>query len=120
MTKISSRDDSNHTTYDYSMKRTLHVLVSGRVQGVGFRFFTKKSADERGLSGWVRNLSDGRVEALIQGADTDLDHINKELRSGPLLAKVTELEVREISFSQSLEGFNIEEDAATVWSENGV
>jgi acylphosphatase len=55
------------------MMRALHVYFSGTVQGVGFRYTTKRIADRLGVTGWVRNLSDGRVELVAQGADDTLE-----------------------------------------------
>jgi len=62
--------------------------VSGRVQGVGFRFFVADAARREGLSGWVRNLPDGRVEALAEGEPEALDRLEAQLRRGPASARV--------------------------------
>jgi acylphosphatase len=59
------------------------VLVSGRVQGVGYRYFTRKKALELGLSGYAENLSDGRVEVVAEGEKTDLELLIHHLRQGP-------------------------------------
>ena len=64
-------------------------LIGGTVQGVGFRYFTRRKGLERGLSGWVRNLSDGGVEAEAQGAPAQLAAFEAELRRGPPGASVT-------------------------------
>ena len=61
----------------------VHVLVSGRVQGVGFRYFVKDAADARGIAGWVRNLRDGRVEAVLAGAAATVQPVLDELGRGP-------------------------------------
>ena len=63
-------------------------IVSGRVQGVGFRYFVKDAADREGLHGWVRNLHDGRVEALVEGGPEALDRLEVTLRRGPASARV--------------------------------
>lgn len=63
-------------------------VVSGRVQGVGFRAFVAEAARERGLAGWVRNLADGRVEAHAEGDAAALDSLAEALARGPLLARV--------------------------------
>lgn len=70
------------------MTRTLHVIVSGRVQGVFFRAWTMDQAVGLGLTGWVRNLADGRVEALAQGAVEDLEAFQSRLLQGPPLSRV--------------------------------
>jgi acylphosphatase len=63
-------------------------LVRGRVQGVGYRDFVKREANVRSLTGWVRNLEDGRVEAFAQGLLEDLDAFEQTLWKGPRLADV--------------------------------
>jgi acylphosphatase len=72
-------------------------LVEGAVQGVGFRYFAWRQATRLGLSGWVRNLSDGRVEALADGEVERLSQFEAELRRGPGMASVTKLLSSEIS-----------------------
>ncbi|MGM0471451.1 MAG: acylphosphatase [Bacillota bacterium] len=64
----------------------VHLYLSGRVQGVGFRNFTCHQATKLGLTGWVQNLDDGRVEAVITGLREDVDQILEQLKSGPALA----------------------------------
>ena len=66
----------------------VHVLVSGRVQGVGFRAFTSRQAHARGLAGWVRNLIDGRVEMEVQGSRFSIDRFLADMRRGPTLSSV--------------------------------
>ena len=63
-------------------------LVSGRVQRVGFRWFVVEEASRRGLTGWVRNLPDGRVEVLAQGEPGPLDELERALAQGPHAARV--------------------------------
>ncbi len=77
------------------MKRRYEV--SGRVQGVGFRYFARRTATRLGLAGWVRNLPDGRVEALAEGNPEALRRFEEELRSGPTLASVREVRVYEVT-----------------------
>ncbi len=67
-----------------------HFTVSGRVQGVGFRNWTQKTAQKMNISGWVRNLSDGRVEIKAQGSETDELQFWQACQKGPLFAKVIE------------------------------
>ena len=62
--------------------------ISGRVQGVGFRWFTKDVADREGVTGWVRNLPDGRVEALVEGESEAVTRVERALRIGPRGARV--------------------------------
>jgi acylphosphatase len=58
-------------------------LVSGRVQGVGFRYFTHAAAVREGVTGWVRNLDDGRVEALVEGDPDAVARVEQAIRTGP-------------------------------------
>ncbi len=75
--------------------KTVRILVSGRVQGVGFRAFAVREARELGLDGWVRNLPDGRVEAVARGEDDAIEVFAAALRRGPLTARVDEVTVAE-------------------------
>ena len=72
-------------------------LVEGEVQGVGFRYFAVRRALRIGVSGWVRNLPDGRVEALAEGTSTALAEFEAALRRGPDMALVTNVQVDENS-----------------------
>jgi acylphosphatase len=63
-------------------------VVSGRVQGVGFRYFTQDTALREGVTGWVRNLPDGRVEALVEGDVEAVTRVERALRRGPRGARV--------------------------------
>ncbi len=69
----------------------VHVLIEGRVQGVGFRFFTKEQAQKLGLTGWVRNKFDGNVEAYAEGLKDDLEIWLVHLQRGPGSAFVTNI-----------------------------
>lgn len=70
---------------------TRRLLISGRVQGVGFRYSLQREAERLGLAGWVRNRSDGGVEALAQGAPDALDALVAWARRGPPAARVSEV-----------------------------
>jgi acylphosphatase len=72
----------------------LHVLVHGRVQGVGYRAWTEYTALTRGLTGWVRNRRDGRVEAVFIGADEAVAAMVEECRQGPVSARVEAVDHR--------------------------
>lgn len=71
-------------------------VISGRVQGVGFRWFTMRRAQTLGIVGWVRNLPDGRVEVMGRGDGDALDRLDDSLRTGPRLARVDSVERRHI------------------------
>ena len=83
-------------------------LVSGRVQGVGFRWFVRRAATGLGLDGLVRNLDDGRVEAVARGEEADLVRLAEQLARGPRDAHVTDVEISEILGEVDVgSGFNI-------------
>lgn len=65
-----------------------HVFISGRVQGVGYRYFVRSNAKQLGLTGWVRNSEDGGVEAVIQGDKEKIEEMIGICRKGPMLSKV--------------------------------
>jgi acylphosphatase len=77
------------------MKIRVRVFVSGRVQGVFFREETRCRAKEHNVVGWVRNLPDGRVEAVFEGEDGNVKKMIEFCRRGPPAARVTSVEVRE-------------------------
>ena len=72
----------------------IRVFAGGRVQGVAYRFFAKKYAARLGLTGWVRNLDDGRVEVLAEGSAGQIESFLERLREGPSLARVDSFDVR--------------------------
>jgi acylphosphatase len=82
--------------------------VSGRVQGVGFRWFVRREAAELGLAGRVRNLPDGRVEVAVVGEPPALSAFRERLRTGPPGARVTRLEEEEMSAVPDWDGFTID------------
>ena len=83
-----------------------NFLISGRVQGVGFRYFAQDEARKIGVSGWARNLDDGRVEVHANGTKRQLDDFEARLRQGPPHAGVHGFEVMESAISDS-SGFYI-------------
>ncbi|MCM2280318.1 MAG: acylphosphatase [Bdellovibrionaceae bacterium] len=96
-------------------------LVAGRVQGVSFRNFTQKRAGALGLTGWVRNLSDGRVEIFASGTDKALLQFEEAIHRGPLLARVDAVELRHLNgqppLTTPLASFEIRADGEAPWSE---
>lgn len=71
----------------------VHIYVSGRVQGVFYRSNTRRKALELGITGWVRNLPDGRVEIVAEGEREKLERLIEWCRRGPPLARVDDLEI---------------------------
>ncbi|MCX6764862.1 MAG: acylphosphatase [Candidatus Nealsonbacteria bacterium] len=88
-------------------KARVHLFISGKVQGVFFRLNAKKKAEELGVSGWAGNLSDGRVEILIEGEKENIEKLVKWAQKGPLFAKVDELEIEQQEFKGEFHSFEI-------------
>lgn len=82
-------------------------LISGRVQGVGFRFFVDARATAEGVHGWVRNLPDGRVEALLEGDKESVDRVEAALWRGPSGAVVEDVAWEAAAPSGRATGFSI-------------
>jgi acylphosphatase len=82
------------------------VLISGRVQGVSFRDMCHREATEQGVAGWVRNLGDGRVEAVFEGTTEQVDRMMEWVNEGPRLANVGDIAVQ-TEPAQGLTGFVI-------------
>jgi acylphosphatase len=82
-------------------------LISGRVQGVGYRMFAEASALVEGVHGYVRNLPDGRVEALVEGDQEAVDRVELKLRRGPSGARIETFEVEPASPTHRATGFSI-------------
>lgn len=83
-----------------------HVLISGKVQGVGYRYYTTRQAQALKLNGWVRNLPDGRVEAVFEGKRSTIDKMIEWCYQGSPNAVVTDVEVKLEAWS-GLQGFEM-------------
>jgi acylphosphatase len=88
-------------------KRRIHVWISGRVQGVFFRANVQEEAGKRDLAGWVKNLPDGRVEAVFEGDADKVDAMLGWCRIGTPLSRVEKVEVREESFQGESHTFEV-------------
>lgn len=88
------------------MKRA-HLFISGRVQGVFFRSNTRKKAMELGLGGWVRNLNDGRVEAVFEGEESSIEKVITWCHQGPSYASVDDVEVYWEEYRDEFQTFSI-------------
>jgi acylphosphatase len=86
------------------MKTAKRWIISGTVQGVGFRYFVQNRARQLGLSGWTRNLDDGRVEVYAVGPQKTLDDFAAALHLGPRMADVRNVEERDET-PENLSGF---------------
>lgn len=83
------------------------MVVKGRVQGVYFRYATRDEANMRGIKGWVRNLSDGRVEAVFEGVKGKVDEMIDFCRYGPPAAKVSSVKVTQEEYAGEFKEFFI-------------
>lgn len=85
-----------------------HLIISGRVQGVGFRYYTYKNARELRIKGWVQNLHDGTVEVVLTGPPENVEKMQARLEEGPPSARVQQVEeVDEPINSDNLKDFSI-------------
>lgn len=89
------------------MKIRAHVFISGRVQGVFFRSETRREASRRNVGGWVKNTSDGRVEAVFEGKKEDVEKLIEFCRSGPPGARVTNVDVQWKEYTGEFGDFRI-------------
>ena len=71
-----------------------HIVITGKVQGVGFRYWLYKAALRNNINGWVKNKISGEVEALLIGNDTEINNLIMLCKKGPLYSKVTKIEVQ--------------------------
>ncbi len=89
------------------MKKQLHVFWSGRVQGVGFRYTAESAALELGVKGWVRNLPDGRVEAIVEGTEKVLRRFLEEIAAGSMKRYIENVKTTWENDSGSFDDFQI-------------
>lgn len=87
-------------------RRSVHGHVSGRVQGVGFRYFVLRHARALNLAGYVRNLRDGRVEFFVQGEAADVLQLIEQIRTGPAHARVGDLQFEDVAHVPDLTEFS--------------
>lgn len=88
-------------------EKTIHVTITGNVQGVGFRWFTKQEADKRAIQGTVQNMPDGSVEAVFQGDEPALEDCIAAVRSGPSHARVDDVRVKTVESPSRYDSFSI-------------
>ncbi len=88
-------------------QQAVHAWISGKVQGVYYRASTAKRAKALALTGWVKNLEDGRVELFAQGPQSELDKLLSWCEQGPVLAKVSNVDKQIAELDQQLVGFEV-------------
>jgi acylphosphatase len=84
-----------------------HVFVSGRVQGVNFRYSTLRQAEADGITGWVRNFPDGRVEAVFEGEESKVLRMVQWCHKGPPRARVDLVDLEWLAYSGEFESFEV-------------
>jgi len=84
-----------------------HVYVSGYVQGVAFRYYTIRQAKSLGVTGWVRNLRDGRVEVLIEGEESQVNQMVDWCRHGPRTARVSDIQTESLPYTGNFHDFDV-------------
>ena len=89
------------------MRVARRYVIDGRVQGVGFRWFTHDAAAREGVHGWVRNLADGSVEVVAEGDQASVDRLEAAARRGPSSARVERFDVEELAPAGRTTGFEI-------------
>lgn len=87
--------------------KTIYLILTGRVQGVGFRYYAKYKAEELGISGWVRNTSDNKVEIEATGEQDKLEIFIDWMKTGPTRAIIKTVSVIEITPMRNFTNFNI-------------
>ena len=86
---------------------TVNMKITGKVQGVGFRYFVFKQAQELGILGWVNNKSNGDVEAFAQGEKESLDHFIAKVKQGPAFSRVEDVSLNWVNEAEQYFGFEI-------------
>ncbi len=92
---------------EVNRKMQLYVLISGKVQGVNFRNFTRRNAQQLGINGYAKNLRNGKVEVVAEGDKIQLDALVGKLRQGPPASKVDDLKIEERAFTGDYKSFDI-------------
>ena len=89
------------------MKKNVHVIISGRVQGVWFRANTRQKAEQLGITGWVRNTKEGNVEAIFEGEENQVNEMIQWCYRGPPLAKIKKVEIINQNTTNNYNEFSI-------------
>jgi len=89
------------------MNKIVHVLITGKVQGVWFRATTKQEAEKRGINGWVRNTTEGKVEAVFQGSENQVADMIKWCYEGSRFSHVDHVETTDVKQDKQYTNFTI-------------
>lgn len=102
--------DSKNPAQENDKKTSVRLLVNGKVQGVYFRFNMQQVAKKNSVFGWVRNLADGRVEALLEGNKNDVDKVIEWSKKGPENSRVDDLKIDYLQYKGKFVDFAIQND----------
>ncbi len=89
------------------MKETRYIRIHGKVQGVGYRFYATRVARRLGLKGWIQNLRDGSVEAMVEGESEQIDEWIGEIKEGPRYAEVVRIDQDRREYTAQLPDFDV-------------
>jgi acylphosphatase len=92
---------------DHINMERLHAVVHGDVQGVGYRYFVQRKAQQLGLGGWVRNNDDGTVELVAEGGREELEQLKRALQEGPRMSRVDRVETQWSNGTGNLRAFEL-------------
>lgn len=92
---------------EVNRKMQMHVLISGKVQGVGFRNFTQRNARQLGINGYAKNLANGKVEVVAEGEKLKLNSLIEKLWEGPRVSRVDDIKIEERKFTGEYETFGV-------------
>ena len=92
------------------MKKKIHIVITGKVQGVGFRYWLYQIANEKNVYGWVKNKNTNEVEAVLLGKDKNVDELIKLVRKGPSSARVENLNIQNYQKEYLRKSFDILHD----------
>jgi acylphosphatase len=106
--KALSTNFKNNPEQDRMVR--VHIFVSGRVQGVFFRDSTRRIAEELGIFGWVKNLNDGRVEAVLEGEKEIIQKLIEWTKRGPIFARVDKMKIEWEECKEEFKNFEIKYD----------
>jgi acylphosphatase len=87
--------------------KRVHLMIEGKVQGVFYRDFVKKEAESLDITGFVKNLNDGKVEVVAEGESGNVDKLLEKCKKGPLMAFIADIETKEEKPTNEFDGFDI-------------
>ena len=92
---------------NHDKKIRVHLIISGKVQGVYFRYNTQIIASQHNVTGWVRNLAGGQVEVVLEGDEINIGHVIKWCKTGPPGAEVENVDIQSERYIGEFKGFNV-------------